>query len=384
MKRSYLEVTFRKGRPRVALTILMALIVCSVCASQVPTVAAPESKQLASRVDGCIVWSAPRGGIAALSLPEMSKFVVRPPAPEGVDVFATVHALSGPDVEGRIAYIEDHFFVANEKERKHLLKTVRIDGSGEVRLFERSGSAMWAGSLAEHGEIGLHLALAPSGDRVAFLSGLTPRQMPGLLWSAGSIEVWDVVKKARITTIQPAIDSNMSWSPDGKRLCYVRLVARGDLPPAAAGLDRYDVSLRSWGEVPAVYVFDVDSGRSCFLHVGWLPVVASDGKSALVGGWISRSEMAWSRVDMERGDSKPVRWPGDAQGAIAVAPEGLVVYWGWPTEGAVARFTEHNSQPRGRKAMLTIKVALLDSGEYQTLLPHLDPRAHISFGRFPR
>jgi hypothetical protein len=371
-------------QPTVALTILTAVMSCSACTSQVPTVDAPESKQLASRIDGYIVWTLPRGGISTLSLPGMSESVVRPAAPEEVDVFATVHSLNGPDSSGRIAYIEDHFFVASEKERKHVLKTVRIDGTNEVQIFERSGSAMWSGSLAGRGEIGLHLALAPSGDKVAFLSGLTAKQMPGLLWNAGSIEIWDVRKKARITTVQPAIDSSMSWLPDGKRLCYVRLVARGELPQPAAGLNRYDDFLKSWDEVPAVYVFDLDSGQSRFLHVGWLPIVASDGKTALVGGWISRSEMAWSRVDMQKGESNPVRWPGDAQGAIAVVEDDLVVYWGWPTEGAQALFTEHNSHPRGRKPMLTIKVALLDSGEYQTLMPHLDPRARVCFGRFPR
>lgn len=366
------------------LTILIAVIGCSACTPQVPTVAAPESKRLASRVHGYIVWSESRGKIAALSLPEMRESVVRSPAPEGVDTFSTVHALSGPDDQGRIAFVEDHFFVANEKERKHVLKTVRIDGTSDARIFERSGSAMWAGSHAGRGEIGDHLALAPSGGKVAFLSDLTPRQMPGLLWNAGLIEVWDVVKKTQITTIPGAIDQPMSWLPDGKRLCYVRLVARQELPQATVDPDRFGGFLKSRDQLPAVFVFDMDTGRSRFLHVGWLPVVASDGKSALVGGWVSRAELAWSRVDMETGESKPVRWPGDAQGAIAAVPGDLVVYWGWPTEGAVAQFTQHNSQASGRRPMLTIKVALLDSAEYQTLMPYLDPRANVCFGRAPR
>jgi hypothetical protein len=367
-----------------ALTIWIAMIGCGACSAQVPTVAAPAAKQMASGVSGHIVWTAPRGEIAALSLPEQRRSVVRPRAAEGVDVFTTVHALSGPDAEGRIAYIEDHFFVANEKERKHLLKTVHIDGTGDARIFERTGSAMWAGSGAGRGEIGSHLALAPSGGQVAFLSGLTPRQMPGLLWNAGSIEVWDVVKKTQITTIRSAIDQPMSWFPDGKRLCYAKLVARGDLPRPAAGLDRSGDFSTSWDEVPAVYVFDMDAGRSVFLHVGWLPVVASDGKSVLVGGWTSRSELAWSRVDMATGESKPVQWPGDAQGAIAAVPEDLVVYWGWPAEGAAPQFTEHNSQPGGRRPMLAIKIARLDSKTSETLVPDLDPRARACFGKGPR
>jgi hypothetical protein len=371
-------------RSKITPTIYIAMIASGTCASQVPTLAPPVAEPLASKVNGHIVWSAPRGEIAALSLPQMRKSVVRPRAPEGIDYFPTVHALSGPDTNGRIAYIEDHFFVANENDRKHLLKTVHTDGTGEAQIFERAGSAMWAGSPAGCGEVGSHLALAPSGGQVAFISGMTPRQMPGLLWSVGSIEVWDIVKKKQVATIPSAIDHPMSWFPDGKRLCYAKLVARSELPDAAPGLESYRDFLRSWDEVPAVYVFDVDAGRSVFLHVGWLPVVASNGKSVLVGGWISRSELAWNRVDMTTGESRPVQWPSDAQGAIAAVPDDLVVYWGWPAEGAVPRFTEHNSQPGGRRPMLAIKVALLDSKTCQTLIPELDPRARVSFGRGAR
>jgi hypothetical protein len=91
----------------------------------------------------------------------------------------TIHALSGPDAEGRIAYIEDHFFVADEKNRRHLLKTIRLDGTHATELFSRPGDAMWAKSPG-HGEIGDDLALSPVGGRVAFLSGLVNTQMPGV------------------------------------------------------------------------------------------------------------------------------------------------------------------------------------------------------------
>ena len=52
----------------------------------------------------------------------------RRPAVNQIDM-PTIHALSGPDIEGRIAYIEDHFFVANQKNRRHVLKTIRLDGT---------------------------------------------------------------------------------------------------------------------------------------------------------------------------------------------------------------------------------------------------------------
>jgi hypothetical protein len=61
--------------------------------------------------------------------------------------------MSGPDTEERIAYIEDHFFVANEKNRRDLLKTIRLDGTNDTELFSRPGDAMWATS-GGRGEIG--------------------------------------------------------------------------------------------------------------------------------------------------------------------------------------------------------------------------------------
>ena len=60
-----------------------------------------------------------------------------------------IHSLSGPDSEWRVAYIEDHFFVADEKNRRHLLKVIQLDGTEDTDLFSRPGDTMWG-----HGEIG--------------------------------------------------------------------------------------------------------------------------------------------------------------------------------------------------------------------------------------
>src|SRR5205807_755765 len=144
----------------------------------------------------------------------------------------TIHALSGPDADGRIAYIEDHFFVANETDRRHLLKTIKLDGTQDTELFSRLGNAMWAATPAGHGEIGHHLALAPVHGRVAFLSGLSSVQMPSAYLHVGSVEIWDVDKKAGRKRDIRALDEGLAWFPDGKRLAYVKLVD----PKATPGL----------------------------------------------------------------------------------------------------------------------------------------------------
>ena len=84
---------------------------------------------------------------------------------------------------------------------------------------------------------------------------------------------------------------------------------------------------------------------------------------------------------METGDSKRVRWPGDAQGTIGAPSQKLVLYWGWPTDGTAIEYTEHYSPLGGPKPMLTIKVAEVNSAKFCTVVPYLDPRAQVSFGR---
>src|SRR5205085_2131378 len=137
-------------------------------------------KEIAKRIDGYLIWSAGDGAIRCISLPELKETVVGPFGAPNEDDIPTIHALSGPDNEGRIAYIEDHSFVQNTANRRHLLKIIHIDGTGDTSLFSRPGDAMWA-----RGDIGHHLALAPTGGKVALLNGLSHVQMPQALFSEG-------------------------------------------------------------------------------------------------------------------------------------------------------------------------------------------------------
>jgi hypothetical protein len=177
----------------------------------------------------------------------------------------------------------------------------------------------------------------------------------------------------------------MSWFPDGKRLVSVKLVPRDQLPNPPLGLEAFGkYAGKSWDEVPAVYVLDIQSGTSTFLHVGWTPIVSSDGKMVLVGGWDDQMEFTWRRVTVPDRRSVPVRWPGDAGGAIAAPCEDVVLYWGLPTTGAPIKYTKHNSMFHGGpKLMLTLKLALFDTNRFQTMALEINPRSLVSFGRSP-
>src|SRR5580658_7202381 len=84
------------------------------------TVPGPESKDLLKRTAGYIVHTPRSSLIEAVSLPELKVTVVRPLGPPNEYDSPTIHSLSGPDREGHIAYIEDHFFVKDERTRRHL------------------------------------------------------------------------------------------------------------------------------------------------------------------------------------------------------------------------------------------------------------------------
>jgi hypothetical protein len=323
-----------------------------------------------SRVTGYLLWSRKGWDIVAFSLPSMQQTIVRKAPAEDVGFYATIHALSGPDSEGRIAYIEDHFFVEDEKDRKHLLKTIKVNGTADTEIFSRSGDAMWA----MRGEIGHYLALAPSGGMVAFLSGLSNKQMPRALLQEGQLEIWDIEKKRRHNVTAKGIDAPMSWYPDGKRIAYVKLVPRDELPKPALGLENFGSYYgESWNEVPAVYILDIESGKSRFAHVGWVPVVSLDGKTMLVGGY--GAQFTWNHFDLESRESAPVKWPGDTGHVVAVAADNVVIYRGLPAEIHLETIENIDQAPT-----LMVNAAVIDSDESKTVASGIGWFDLLSFG----
>jgi len=336
-----------------------------------PTVDGPEADNLVGKVTGYLITDQDPG-IVAFSLPSLEKRVVLQLARDDEDDQPTIHAMSGPDSQARIAYIEDHYFVANEADQRHMLKTVQADGTQDTEIFSRPGDAMWATTTAGKGEIGSHLALAPTGGWVAFLSEISNRQMPRALLNVGRIEIWNVAEKTGAKTRIEAIDEPMSWFPDGKRLTYTKLVPRNELPQQAAGLDHFGNYFdQTWDEVPAIFVFNTQTKTTSFLYVGWKPIVSHDGNTVYVGGW-GKQDYRWRSVDVQTSESQPITWPGFQGGLIAAPSDRLALYRGLPTTGARGQDT--------RNYMLTIKIAEHETNTFQTIVPFIDVRRDVSFG----
>jgi len=349
----------------------------------VETVPGPEATGLLNNSKGYIVTD-DSGDISAISLPDRKPHVVRHLSSAADGSRPTIHALSGPDRDGRIVYVEDYFFVKHESQERHLLKSINVDGKNDTELFSRPGSAMWATSAAGNGEIGHYLALSPTNGHVAFISHVKNRQMPRALLSVGRLEFWNLNGNTGPETKITALDEPMSWFPDGQRLAYAALVPRKALPQDADGLEAFgNYCGEVWEEIPAIYIYDLTSGKSEFFHVGWQPVVSYDGKTVFVGGW-GGNNFSWHRVNVKTGESTHFVLPGGAGPILGTTPDNFVLYVGLPTAGSPIRFTDNNSPLRGPKQMLTIKVTNEKGKKFQTIVPYLDPRSHASFGPAPQ
>ena len=358
---------------RCSLGTLVALGALAACSPKVPTVPGPETPELLTRLRGHLVMAQPRGGIVRVSFPGGATAVVRAAAGSEVKVFATVHSLSGPDEEGRIAYVEDHFFTAEEKDRKHQLKTIQLDGSKDTVHIERAGSPL-AGAAGGKGRIGRYLALSPRGGKVAFVTGLEGRQMPDALLQEGALEVVDLATATSKVVAEHVVDQPLAWLPDGKRLLHVVLLAKTALPAGSVGQQGPGTLELAWEQVPAVHVLDLETGTSSYLCVGSRPIAAADGKSVWVGAWQSRAKLTWVNVGMDGKHGKLTTIPGDANGLIAAEPTGLLLDWAWPTAGAQSGMAGEGTP------MLCIKAVDPGTQQFVTLLPQIDPRSSLSFG----
>jgi hypothetical protein len=85
-------------------------------------------------------------------------------------------------------------------------------------------------------------------------------------------------------------------------------------------------------------------------------------------------------VDIASGNLREVTWPGNWLGPIALVRSDLVLYWGLPTTGAIPAYTKFGSPLVAHHAMGTVKLAALESGQFRTVVPYMDPRWKVSFG----
>lgn len=344
-------------RRGIALTAVITVVIAVIigCGTR-------ETPGIARRISGTLLVTQPVGGILGVPLPTGREFPVRTPN----DNRCPVYSISGPDSTARVAYLETCA-------SSYRLKLGTLDGSADQEIFAREGT-LEQGVMALGA--GRCLALSRMGGRLAFLSQLRGRQLdePAAFLYVGRLELWSVEEKAGGDSEITGLDAGLSWFPDGRRLAYVELVPRDQIRPSVGGTYA-DGSLAKWAAVPVVYILDTETRVRTFLHPGWKPVVSSDGKTVLVSDFNGR----WRLVDVRSGSSIPARWPAAWGDAIALLDSEIVLYWGAPRSGIWARYTFLGSM--GPKRLVSMKVAELNSVAYETVIPYIDPRKEVSFGR---
>ena len=299
-----------------------------------PTVDGPEAKDLITRATGCVVVDNPVAGITAIRVRDLKEVVVREPNPAR----DALHSVAGPDTEGWVVFVD-----FNMGTKTHSMKAIKMNGTDEQEIFDRPGDALWDNPMSTP-------VLAPLGGNVAFLTQPVKAFAPPIV--SGPIEVWNIHTKTEHDTNVEALNHGLSWFPDGKHLTYVQP-----------------------GGPEMVYVLDIESGERKLLHKGRYAIVSTDGASVLVN-----TEEGNFVVDVKTGESRKIDWPGKWGAPVAFIGKDLLLYWGLPTTGAVAKVTENNSPLVGPKPMGTLKLADLSSGKFQTVVPYIDPRREVSFG----
>ncbi len=345
--------------------VLSALLWGCLPSPEPVTVPGPERDDLAAQLDGVILMDRPVGGMTAIRAADGVQSEVRPQS----RTKGTVHSIGGPDREGRIAFVANHM-----TEERHELRVVGGRGSGERVLFSRPGDALWP----QYHAMGAYLALAPTGGLVAFISHTRDAQMyhPQVLLTEGRLELWNTVRPFGQLRGTWALDARMSWFPDGVRLAYAALVPHPEAGALPLEDDSFGAQWARWPRVPFTYVLNTSTGRSDPIHVGTDPIVSSDGAAILVSDGDGRHRL----VDMASRKSDPATLPGFWGEAFALVKGTFALYVAYPTEGLGGGYTESNSPLVGPKQMLSIKVADVETGRFQTVVRSVDPRRCLSYG----
>ena len=109
--------------------------------------------------------------------------------------------------------------------------------------------------------------------------------------------------------------------------------------------------------------------------------MSSDGKNILIEDISPEEEYFRSYlVNVETKVTTAVDWPGRARRVIAFVAPKRILYFGLTTTGQKAK-TIVDSPLWGRKVVPAIKIADLETGEFQTVIDELHPYSGISFGQ---
>lgn len=353
---------------------LVILVACTelACTARerppLPTVAGPEANDLVAATYGYVLTphrATSNGFMSEIALMDLPSLVERDIQPPREGPYGFVASASGPDGQGRIAYVQQNGWGDSAR-----LSIIDVDGA--------NNRVIAAGVRAAGHVFGEHPALAPTGGAVALLVNVAEAWPHGEYIRRGTLTVWRPETNRADAIATDAIDAGFAWFPDGHRLVYVARVPRetiegGDADQLTSGVPNCTGGAVREDSVPLIYIVDVRSGVRRPLHVGTNPVVSTDGSAVLLDlcGFVIL-------VDNAGQHPREVTLPGNLHRPLAFLDGHVVVYWGLPTEGAPVVRSPYGSFGAGTQ-LVTIKIADLATGRFQTVIPAIDPRWDASF-----
>jgi hypothetical protein len=247
-------------------------------------------------------------------------------------------------------------FVSGIVSSSRTYKVHLTKGNMEQVLFSGPGDPLWDNAISP-------ISLAPGGGTAAFVT--QPPENAGKQFrqlTTGPLRIWDFstasVRDLGIT----AIGERPSWFPDGRTLAYVADAAVNTPPDA-----RPSETL--------VRLLDTATGESTLLAPGRMPLVSSDGRTVLIA---RGRNFELVLIDVKTKTERVIRRSHGLGTPIALVDSRYLIYKGKPTPGAPTGETTNNSPLVGPKPMMAIKLLDLESGQFETLIPLIDPRRSVT------
>ena len=176
----------------------------------------------------------------------------------------------------------------------------------------------------------------------------------------GPLRLWDSTTSATRELAITAAGERPSWFPDGRRLAYTAPAA---ISPGGEAVE------------PMVHLLDTSTGESTPLAPGRLPIVSSDGRSVLLARGKSFDLML---IDAATRAEQTIPRMHGLGTPIALIDGRYLIYKGHTTPGAAKGTTTNNSPFVGPKPMMAIKLLDIQTREFMTLVPLVDPRCSVT------
>ena len=348
-----------------SILVLAIAMLISGCDVRLPTVNGPESEDLLPQLHGYIIMDRERG-IIGIELPSTKEIIIRKPWDKKNN---PVDALSGPDNQGRIAFIDSDLGA-----EIYSLKIIDMATRKETVVFTLHGS-YWP----QDENYGQSFSYSRTGGMVAFITNYKDdlSLIRNDYVNIGTLEIVKTEKGIVIKTKIKALDKGLAWFPDGKQLVYAALVRKNELPHNLKMQfdDGFGREMNAWHSIPVVFVLDVITMSSRPLHIGWNPIVSSDGSSIFIQDYKGRLR----KYIMATHDSISVDIPPTKQSHVfSSIGNDVLLYKGLPTKGSKQKF--RFTSTFGTTLYWTLKVAQLTTGKFKTIEQYLDIHRRVSYG----